>query len=82
MLDGEGGFCVWGKQTPAALSLQEGYLPLGLAGNVRLNTDIAAGERLRWSDVALEPEDEAVRTRRAMEAAFAPDRRKKEPVPD
>src|SRR6185436_9652494 len=72
ILDGEGGFCVWGRQTPAALSLQEGYLPLGLAGNVRLIADIAAGERLRWSDVALEPEDEAVRTRRAMEAAFAP----------
>ena len=25
MLDGEGGFCVWGKQTPAEVSLDEGY---------------------------------------------------------
>ena len=31
MLDGEGGFCVWGKQTPADRSLDEGLLPLGLA---------------------------------------------------
>src|SRR3712207_6686315 len=31
MLDGEGGFCVWGKQTPAQASLESGYLPLGVA---------------------------------------------------
>ena len=36
MLDGEGGFCVWGKQTPADVSLDEGYLPLGLAHDVKL----------------------------------------------
>src|SRR3954447_17929640 len=30
VLDGEGGFCVWGKQTPAARSLDDGLLPLGL----------------------------------------------------
>src|SRR5690348_14979658 len=28
VLDGEGGFCVWGRKTPAALSLEQGYLPL------------------------------------------------------
>ena len=48
MLDGEGGFCVWGKQTPAERSLAEGFLPLGLAANVKLKRDIAAGEPLRW----------------------------------
>jgi predicted homoserine dehydrogenase-like protein len=82
MLDGEGGFCVWGRQIPAQTSLEEGYLPLGLAGNVRLVKDVAVGETLKWSDVALDPNDLAVRTRRAMEAAFVPPRRKKEPVPD
>jgi predicted homoserine dehydrogenase-like protein len=70
MLDGEGGFTVWGKQTPAKASLAEGYLPLGLAHKVRLNRDIAAGERLRWTDVAHDPEDTAVRFRREMEKAF------------
>ncbi len=29
MLDGEGGFCVWGKQAPAQASLDAGMLPLG-----------------------------------------------------
>jgi predicted homoserine dehydrogenase-like protein len=71
VLDGEGGFCVWGKQTPAARSLAEGYLPLGLAQNVALKRDIGEGERLKWSDVIFDPNDLAVRTRREMEAAFA-----------
>jgi predicted homoserine dehydrogenase-like protein len=71
MLDGEGGFCVWGKQTPAETSLKEGYLPLGLAHNVKLVRDIAAGARVKWSDVAYDPNDSAVKFRREMEAAFA-----------
>jgi predicted homoserine dehydrogenase-like protein len=70
-LDGEGGFCVWGKQTPAARSLAGGLLPLGLAQNVRLKHDIAEGEALKWSDVEYDPNDLAVRVRREMEAAFA-----------
>src|SRR3546814_2557141 len=45
MLDGEGGYCVWGKQTPADDSLRNGYLPLGLAHNVKLKRDVAKGER-------------------------------------
>lgn len=73
LLDGEGGFCVWGKQTPAARSLAEGLLPLGLAQNVALKRAIAEGEPLRWTDVEHDPHDLAVRVRREMEAAFAPD---------
>ena len=70
VLDGEGGFCVWGKQTPADVSLDQGYFPLGLAQNVKLKRDIAEGERLKWSDVEYDPNDFAVRVRREMEAAF------------
>jgi predicted homoserine dehydrogenase-like protein len=71
MLDGEGGFCVWGKQTPAEMSLKEGYLPLGLAHNVKLKRDIAEGERVRWDDVEYDKADNAVKFRREMEAMFA-----------
>ena len=71
MLDGEGGFCVWGKQTPAARSLDAGFLPLGLAQNVKLKGDVKAGESLKWTDVEFDPHDTAVRIRREMEAAFA-----------
>jgi predicted homoserine dehydrogenase-like protein len=70
MLDGEGGFCVWGKQTPADLSLKQDLLPLGLAHNVKLKRDIGAGEALKWADVAYDAEDSAVKFRREMEAAF------------
>lgn len=72
MLDGEGGYTVWGKQTPAALSLAEGFLPLGLAHNVKLIADVAEGQRLRWSDVAIDETAPAVRFRREMERRFAP----------
>jgi predicted homoserine dehydrogenase-like protein len=70
MLDGEGGFCVWGKQTPADASLKQGYLPLGLAHHVKLKTDIEPGQRLKWDDVEYDPNSLAVRVRREMEAAF------------
>ncbi|MDQ8726331.1 SAF domain-containing protein [Bradyrhizobium sp. LHD-71] len=72
VLDGEGGFCVWGKQTPAERSLERGFLPLGLAQNVRLKREVAEGEALKWTDVEHDPNDLAVRTRREMEAAFGP----------
>ncbi len=70
MLDGEGGFCVWGRQTPAEVSLRDELLPLGLAHNVKLNCDIAEGAALKWADVAYDPADSAVKVRREMEAAF------------
>ena len=70
VLDGEGGFCVWGRQLPAARSLADGLLPLGLAQHVTLKRDIAEGTALRWSDVAYDPADAAVKVRREMEATF------------
>src|SRR3954451_12313708 len=70
VLDGEGGFCVWGKQVPAERSLAEGFLPLGLAHEVDLKRDLAEGECLKWSDVVHDENDLAVKVRREMEAAF------------
>src|SRR5262249_39888943 len=70
MLDGEGGFCVWGKQLPAERSLAQELLPLGLAHGVRLMRDVGEGECLKWSDVAYDENDLAVKVRREMEAAF------------
>jgi predicted homoserine dehydrogenase-like protein len=70
ILDGEGGFCVWGKQTPAEVSLANKLLPLGLAHDVKLERDIAEGAALGWDDVEIDVDDTAVRARREMEAAF------------
>jgi predicted homoserine dehydrogenase-like protein len=72
MLDGEGGFCVWGRQAPAERSLAENLLPLGLAHEIRLEHDVPEGEALRWSDVACDASNLAVQVRREMEAAFGP----------
>ena len=70
MLDGEGGFCVWGKQTPAHVSLERELLPLGLAHNIKLRNNISEGAALKWSDVAYDPNDTAVKVRREMESVF------------
>jgi predicted homoserine dehydrogenase-like protein len=70
MLDGEGGFCVWGRQVPAERSLAQGLLPLGLAHGVKLLRDVGEGECLKWTDVAYDENDLAVKVRREMETAF------------
>ncbi len=80
MLDGEGGFCVWGKQTPAEHSLEHELLPLGLAHNVKLKRNIGEGQPLKWADVAYDPKDSAVKVRREMEAAFGRRNAAAEPV--
>ncbi|MEH6525185.1 MAG: Gfo/Idh/MocA family oxidoreductase [Sneathiella sp.] len=71
ILDGEGGFMVWGKQMPAADSMAAGGLPLGLASGIRLKNDIAKGSRLSWDDVEIDKNDTTVKFRREMEAAFS-----------
>jgi predicted homoserine dehydrogenase-like protein len=67
MLDGEGGYTVYGKLIPAARSLALGALPIGLAHQIKLLRDVAAGEFLTAADVALDESTQAVRTRRQME---------------
>jgi predicted homoserine dehydrogenase-like protein len=71
MLDGEGGYTVWGKLMPAAASLKAGALPIGLAHRVKLRQDVAHGTVVRWSDVEFDAANETVQIRKAMEAAFA-----------
>jgi predicted homoserine dehydrogenase-like protein len=67
MLDGEGGYTVYAKLIPAARSLALGALPIGLAGHVTLARDVAAGEFVRASDVALDENAQAIQVRREME---------------
>lgn len=70
ILDGEGGYTVVGRLMPAADSLAQGCLPLGLAHGCKLLRPVAAGQPLRWSDVAIDAGSSAVRARREMEQAF------------
>jgi len=46
-------------------------LPIGLAHRVKLRADVAHDAVVRWSDVEIDAADDTVKTRRAMEAAFA-----------
>ncbi len=71
VLDGEGGYCVWGKQTPTSVSLENNGLPLGLAANIALKRDIPRGAQLSWDDVDYDPKDNAIKIRREMEKEFA-----------
>ncbi|MEA2832443.1 MAG: hypothetical protein QOG66_645 [Methylobacteriaceae bacterium] len=74
MLDGEGGYTVWGRAMPAQASLAVGALPIGLAHRLPLLSDVPQGEVVRWSDVDVSRADaltaDAVRTRQTMEAQF------------
>jgi predicted homoserine dehydrogenase-like protein len=72
VLDGEGGFTVWGKLMPAADSLRLGALPIGLAHHVTMKRALKAGATVTWADVAFDEASQAVKIRREMEAGFAP----------
>ncbi len=70
ILDGEGGYTVVGRLMPAADSISVGALPLGLAHGWKVLRPIAAGEVVRWSDVAVDANNTAVKLRREMEARY------------
>lgn len=72
MLDGEGGYTVWGKLLPAERSMRLGGLPLGLAHNVKLVRTVKKGQSLCWADVAMDTSTRAYQLRAEMEAMFAP----------
>jgi predicted homoserine dehydrogenase-like protein len=70
MLDGEGGYTVWGKLMPAAVSRAARALPIGLAHKVKLKRDVAAGKSVSWDDVEYDASSQAVQFRREMESVF------------
>jgi predicted homoserine dehydrogenase-like protein len=71
MLDGEGGFTVYGKLFPAQESIALGGLPLGLAHGVKLLKPVKAGHAVSWNDVAFDANSTAVKFRREMEQVFS-----------
>jgi predicted homoserine dehydrogenase-like protein len=72
VLDGEGGYTVWGKLLPAEKSAQMGGLPLGLAHNVKVIRPVKKGESLTWSHVAMDTSAPAYKVRKEMENLFTP----------
>jgi len=76
VLDGEGGYTVWGKLLPAEKSVAMGGLPLGLAHDVKLLRPVKKGQSLSWADVAMDTSTRAWQLRKQMEDLFAPPLRK------
>ncbi|MEO1532147.1 MAG: Gfo/Idh/MocA family oxidoreductase [Pseudomonadota bacterium] len=61
LLDGEGGFTVWGKLLPATAPGAAEVLPIGLAHGIALTRPVTAGTPLRFADLApLSDNDEAL----------------------
>jgi predicted homoserine dehydrogenase-like protein len=72
VLDGEGGYTVWGKLLPATTSARLGGLPLGLAHGIKLVRPVRQGQSLTWADVAIDTSTRAYQLRHEMEDHFAP----------
>lgn len=70
VLDGEGGFTVYGKLMPATESLRISALPIGLAHKLPLKNTIKSGQIVTWMDVKHDTNQEAIQIRRRMEAEF------------
>lgn len=73
VLDGEGGYTIYGRLAPAEASLEAGTLPIGLAHGVRMTKPVARDDAIPWSAVAIDSSLTAVRLRREMEAGFRKD---------
>lgn len=70
ILDGEGGYTVFGKLAPAVTSLSHNALPLGLAHGATLLRDVPKDAMVTWEDVKLDESEFAVRIRRELEKEF------------
>jgi predicted homoserine dehydrogenase-like protein len=71
VLDGEGGYTVWGKLMDSADSSAKRALPIGLAHKVKLKRDLPEGATVSWDDVDYDASSQAVQVRREMERMFA-----------
>jgi len=72
VLDGEGGYTVWGKLLPVERSLELGAVPLGLAHDVRLKRAVPANTVVTWNDVEIDTSTRAFELRKQLEAGRAP----------
>lgn len=69
MLDGEGGFTVWGKLCSARQSAEIGGVPIGLAHHLTLTRDLPAGAPITWQDVGDHPDTDILALRKKMQAS-------------
>lgn len=69
ILDGEGGYTVWGKLVSAESSVASGMLPVAMAHHVTLRNDVPKGGIVRWEDIVIDDSlQQAIELRRETEA--------------
>ncbi|MDT7579294.1 MAG: hypothetical protein QOK35_558, partial [Pseudonocardiales bacterium] len=69
LLDGEGGYTVWGKLVSAETSVRNRLLPVALAHHVPLKNDVPKGRSVSWDDVVIDESlNTALELRRETEA--------------
>lgn len=71
MLDGEGGFTIYGGVRPAAMSVANRYLPLGLANHVKLVRPVKKDQPITLDDVEIETASTAYKLREKTIAMLA-----------
>ena len=71
MLDGEGGYTVYGKLMPAQTSKARSALPIGLAHHLKIKRPVAMDQTLTWDDVEFDAKDPAIAFRKEMEKVFS-----------
>ena len=71
MLDGEGGYTVWGKLLPADTSARWAACRWAWRTTSSCVRPVKKGQSLSWADVAMDTTTHAYQVRREMEAMFA-----------
>jgi predicted homoserine dehydrogenase-like protein len=72
LIDGEGGYAVYGTCVSAERARELGLVPMGLAHGLRLTRDVPADHPIGTADVAFDDSSFLWRLRREQDALFAP----------
>jgi len=67
ILDGEGGYTVYGRLVQAGDSVSHKYLPIGLGRGVKVIRPVAKGSFVTYGDVELDRNQFSVKIRRKLE---------------
>jgi len=70
ILDGEGGYTVWGKLMPSTASVKTQALPIGLASDVTVTRPIKQGQVISMDDISADTTAQAWQVRAKMLVQF------------
>lgn len=67
VLDGEGGYYVYGKLMSADDSIKKNCVPLGLCNNIKLIKNVSEGQPIKWTDVEYDDSKTSFKIRKELE---------------